>query len=173
MATTSKSGGGMKDNPGQASSTAQYATDIKNKAQETAAGIADKAKEAASTTAGKAQEMASNLGQKAQSAAANIGHRAQDMASNLGERAEDTKAAVGDQMKSLAGTIREKAPREGFTGQAASAVAQGLEQGGTYLQQHGFSDMAEDMANLVRRYPLQSVLIGIGIGFLLSRTFRS
>jgi hypothetical protein len=76
-------------------------------------------------------------------------------------------------MKSLAGTIREKAPREGFTGQAASAMAQGLERGGSYLQQHDFGDMAEDMASLVRRYPLQSVLIGIGIGFLLSRTFRS
>jgi ElaB/YqjD/DUF883 family membrane-anchored ribosome-binding protein len=164
----------MQDNPEKlGSSMAQLATETRNKGQEMASGVVDKAKETASTAASKAQEMASNLGQKAQSTATNIRHRAQEIASNLSDRAEHAVSSVGDQMKSFAGTIRERAPHDGITGQAASTVAQGLERGGTYLQQHDFGDMAEDMASLVRRYPLQSVLIGIGVGFLLARTFRS
>jgi ElaB/YqjD/DUF883 family membrane-anchored ribosome-binding protein len=172
MATTPKSGGSSKPEHAGGSTT-QYATDVKNKVQETASNVADRAKDAASSAASRAQDMASNLGQKAQNVAANVGQRAQDMAANLGERADDARSSVGDQMKSLAGQIRDKAPHEGLTGRAASAVAQGLESGGSYIKQHDFADMAEDMTSLVRRYPLQAVLVGIGIGFLLGRTMRS
>jgi uncharacterized protein YjbJ (UPF0337 family) len=42
----------------------------------------------------------------------------------------------------------------------------------SYLQERDYSGVAEDVTGLVRRYPVQSLLIGIGIGFLLARTMR-
>jgi hypothetical protein len=138
------------------------AQDIKTKAQEAASGMAEKAQEAASGMTERAKEMAS--------AAAGS---ARDVASNLGQRAEDATAVVGGGMKSLAGTLRENAPREGTFGSATSSVADVLERGGEYLQEEGLSGMAEDVTNLVRRYPIPALLIGIGIGFLLARTTSS
>ena len=55
---------------------------------------------------------------------------------------------------------------------AADRVASQVESAGRYLQEADFDDMAHDVTNLVRRYPLQSVGIGLGIGFLLARLRR-
>ena len=58
-------------------------------------------------------------------------------------------------------------------GAASDAVAQTLERTGRYLQEEGLKGIGEDAASLIRRYPIQSVLIGIGIGFLIARSTRS
>jgi hypothetical protein len=76
---------------------------------------------------------------------------------------------IGEQMETLAGKVREKAPAEGSLGTAASSVADKLEGAGAYLQEKGFDDMVEDLTALVRRYPMQSLLIGMGLGYLLGR----
>jgi hypothetical protein len=80
-------------------------------------------------------------------------------------------SSVGEQMSSLAGTIRERAPQQGAFGNAASTVADSLEASGHYLQEHELADLAADLGTLISRYPLQSVLAGLGVGFLLGRTF--
>lgn len=117
---------------------------------------------------GQAREMASQAGRPAQ----DMLHRAGDAAADLGHRAGDTMAAVGDQMRSLAGTIRERVPHEGMLGSAADAVARGLESGGSYLREQHLDDMCEDLAAVIRRYPIQSLLAGMGVGFLLASTLR-
>jgi hypothetical protein len=48
-----------------------------------------------------------------------------------------------------------------------------LDSGGAYLQEHDLRGMADDMTNLIRRYPIQSLLVGIGVGFLLAKATRS
>lgn len=191
MANTTKSGA-------TGSSAGQFGAETKHKAQEAATAVADKtkdaadrAKDAAGTVADRAKDMASNMADKAkdaadrakdaashavdraQEAASNLGHKAQETAANLGHKAEDAKSSVGGQMKSLAGNIRERAPHDGMTGRAAEAVASGLESSGRYLQENSFGDMGQDMADLVRRYPLQAILLGIGVGFLIARATRS
>jgi hypothetical protein len=69
--------------------------------------------------------------------------------------------------------LRETAPHEGFIGSAASTVADTLEASGRYLEQQNLSDMGRDVVNLIRRYPIQAVLVGFGIGFLLASGRRS
>jgi len=76
-------------------------------------------------------------------------------------------------MESLAGTIRQKAPHEGVFGNAASSVADTLEQGGRYIREEGLSGMADDLTNTIRRNPLPAVLVAVAIGFLLARATRS
>jgi len=125
---------------------------MKSKAGDAAASATDKAKQAASSVADKAKQAASSMGQKA----------------------EDATHAVGSGFKSLGETIRDKGPREGVLGTATSSVAEGLENTGQYLQQHGLGGIAKDMTNLIRNNPIPALLVGVGLGFILARaTMRS
>jgi hypothetical protein len=40
------------------------------------------------------------------------------------------------------------------------------------LQHEGLQGIVDDLSAFVRRYPLQSVLVGIGVGFCLARMTR-
>jgi hypothetical protein len=111
-----------------------------------------------------------NLTDKAREAASNVARSASDVASNVGRRVEDAAASVAGGMQSLAGTIREHAPREGTLGTASSQVAQTLESGGRYLREEGFSGMVDDLSDVIRANPIPAVLIGFGLGFLVART---
>jgi hypothetical protein len=120
-----------------------------------------------------AGDAASAAGQKASEIASAAGQKASDAASAVGQKAEDATSAVGSGMKSLAGTIRDAAPKGGVIGSAASGVAHTLEDGGRYLEEQGLSGIGKDMANMVRRNPLPALLVGIGLGYLLARATRS
>jgi len=135
---------------------------LKDRAVEEASALSAKARDAVSAAAAKSRDAASSTFQMAGDAATAIGHKA--------EGAVDT---VGGEMQSLAGTIREKAPAGGMWGSAASGVARTLESGGAYLQERNLHGMAGDATNLIRRYPLQAILVGIGVGFLVGRAVRS
>jgi hypothetical protein len=90
------------------------------------------------------------------------------------KKANEATSAVGGGMKSLAGTIREKAPHEGKFGTASAAVADTLDKGGRYLQEEGLGGMGGEVTDFIRRNPIPAVLAGIGIGFLLAKlTTRS
>lgn len=146
--------------------------DLKTKIQDTASSVAHKAQDMASDLGHKAQDVASNVGHKAQDMASNVGHKAQDLAASARDRTDDAISTVGERMSSIAGTIRDKAPREGVLGSAASSVADKLQSGGDYLQQHGLGDMANDMTTLVKQHPMQALLAGFGVGFLLGMAWR-
>jgi hypothetical protein len=106
---------------------------------------------------------------KAQQVAGSVASTARDMASRAAEKADDALATVGSGMSSLAGTIRDKGPHTGMLGTAASSVAGGLQAGGDYLQEHGMGDMMSDLTKVIRQYPIPSLLVGFGVGFLLAR----
>lgn len=109
----------------------------------------------------------------AKDVAASATKKAGEAASYVGQKAENATSAVGGGMKSLAGSIRENTPREGVLGSASSAVADTLESGGRYLQEHGLSGVGEDVTGMIRRNPVPAVLIGVGIGYLIARATRS
>jgi hypothetical protein len=136
----------------------ETATSVAEKAKETASGVGERVREAASSAAGSVQDMARKAG---------------DVASNIGHRAGETVSNVGGQMRNLAGTIRESAPGEGIISSAASTVADSLDASGRYLEEETLSNLGREATDLVRRYPLQAVLAGIGIGFLMARATRS
>lgn len=122
----------------------------------------------------------SNAGQEVKNAANDISQsaanvygdakaKAQELGSAAAERASGATKTVGEKMSSLAGTLRENAPHEGTFGSAAQSVANQLDNAGSYLQDQTFDNMARDVTGLIRRYPIQSLLIGLGIGYLFSR----
>jgi hypothetical protein len=138
----------------------------------TAPGMKDKAYEEASALAAKGKEVASSAVERTKAAASSVVQKAEDVASTIGHKAEGAAGTVGGGMKSLAGTIRDAAPEGGVLGTAASGVASTLESGGAYLQEHNLHGMTEDLAHLIRRYPLPAILAGIGVGFLVGKVSR-
>lgn len=129
----------------------------------------DRARDMASSAMEKAQGLASSATEQAQ----NLMSQSRDIAGNLGEKAGQALSSVGEQIHTLASNLRERVPQEGMLGSAAAMVADGLETGSQYIQQQNFDDMMEDVSTVIRRYPIQSVLIGMGVGFLVAKTLRS
>jgi len=170
MANTSHPGG---KNPTDMGGTADRAKDaaagMADKARETAGNVADRARETASGVVDRARDAASGVADRAREMASNVGDRARQAASSAGRGVEDATHRVGSGMESLAGTLRENVPHEGYLGSAASHVADSLESGGRYLREEGISGVADDLTGMIRRNPIPALLVGIGIGFLLAR----
>jgi ElaB/YqjD/DUF883 family membrane-anchored ribosome-binding protein len=61
--------------------------------------------------------------------------------------------------------------REGTLGTAASKTADTLEQASTYLQDKDTDQLVTDIEAMVRKRPVESVLVAAGIGYLLSKVF--
>jgi hypothetical protein len=121
----------------------------------------------------KAKEAAAGVMDKAKEAASHVADKARDVASAAGDRAENLTHRVGSGMESLGEQLRERAPQGGTMGAVAGRVAENLQSGGRYLQEEGLSGMADDLGDLMRRNPVPTLLIGIGIGFLIARAVRS
>jgi hypothetical protein len=86
--------------------------------------------------------------------------------------ASEAATAVGEQMGSLAGVIRDHAPHEGAIATAATTVAGGLESASSYLQEKKYANLATDLTALVRRYPVQFLVAGVGLGYWLARSMK-
>jgi uncharacterized protein YjbJ (UPF0337 family) len=79
-------------------------------------------------------------------------------------------AAVADGVESVEGAIStgwESA--QGALSTAATAVADGVGSASSYLQEKKFEEMATDLTAVIRTYPLQSLLVGMGFGYILAR----
>jgi hypothetical protein len=98
--------------------------------------------------------------------------RAGQMATATAARAREVTSNVGHKVRELAGRIRERSPHDSVR-DTTHRVADTLDTAGAYLEEKSLQGMADDLAGIVRRYPLQSLLVGVGIGFLLSRGRRN
>jgi hypothetical protein len=106
---------------------------------------------------------------KASDLASGVAERASDLASNVAERVDSGIHATGKGIENLAQGLRDNTPNDGFLGAASSRVAETLETSGKYLEEHGMSDMVNDLTDIIRRNPIPAVLVGVGIGFVLAR----
>lgn len=105
--------------------------------------------------------------------------RAKDKASQWTNTASETadhqreNAAAG--LERAASTVHEKAA--GMPGgpravNAAHRFADGMEATATYLREHDFADMRDDVISVCRRYPAQALLSAAAFGFLLGSAIR-
>jgi len=81
-----------------------------------------------------------------------------------------TTATMGEKIGALGETLRDRAPQEGAMHTVATAVADTLEGAGSYLQQKQIKEIAGDLTNVIRQYPITSLLVGIGLGYLIARS---
>jgi uncharacterized protein YjbJ (UPF0337 family) len=99
--------------------------------------------------------------------AGRLAHTADDgvmatAATAVAEGLESAQGAIATGLESAQGAIST----------AASAVADRVESASSYLQEKKFEEMATDLTTVIRTYPVQSLLVGIGLGYLLSRLTR-
>lgn len=93
----------------------------------------------------------------------------QDAVTDTMVAADRTTKRTGEALESAADRVRERLPQDGAAGTAADAVARGVKHTSRMLRQHGVSGVVEDFEILMRRYPLQTLLVGLGCGYLLAR----
>ena len=86
-----------------------------------------------------------------------------------GTRVDEAAAALGRKLESAADIMRTRLPREGRAGAVVEAVSDRLEASGGYLEQEGLTGILHDAEALIRQYPVQVLLLGLGTGYLLSR----
>jgi uncharacterized protein YjbJ (UPF0337 family) len=83
----------------------------------------------------------------------------------------DTGGGIGSNLKSrvdeLGASVSNKAS------EAAGAVANRVQSARSYFQDRDFDELTGDVTALVRRYPIQACLIGIGLGYLIARSIGS
>jgi len=82
------------------------------------------------------------------------------------EGLEWAEGAIATAKTAVAGGVESA---QGAIATAKTAVAGGVESASSYLQDRKFEDMATDLTALIRRYPVQSLLVGVGLGYLLTR----
>jgi hypothetical protein len=162
----------MADTTSRGSHVREKAQDTITAARQTGQEAKSTVEEGAAAMSQKAQETAANVAHKAQEVASNVAGKAQEFASAAGDKTDSAISSVGQGLSSLAGTIRENAPHEGYLGSAAGSVAEGLQTSGRYLQEHGMNDMMKDLGSLIRSYPVGAVCVAFGCGWLFGMATR-
>ncbi len=112
---------------------------------------------------GKIQE---KYGYSRETAQQEVERRFREAESAAGGKLSGAVAAVGE-LKDKAYEFGASAASKGREAQAG--VASGFETAGSYLKTNDFENMAADLMGVVRKYPLQSTLIGAGLWYFLAR----
>ena len=92
-----------------------------------------------------------------------IRHAGSDMSDN----ADNAITTAGQKMTNLAGKLRKSSEADGTIGSAVGAVADGIESSGKYLANSSLSGIEHDLVSVVRRHPIPSIWVGIGLGVLV------
>jgi ABC-type transporter Mla subunit MlaD len=122
--------------------------------------------------ADQAQNTVEKVRDTVEDVAGDVKERATQVGSQVADRADAATTAVGERMTDAAQTIRQRAPSSGPIAEAADTAADTLQRAGSYLQEQDLSGIRSDLEGIIRRHPVESLLIGFGIGYLLARSTR-
>ncbi len=136
-------------------------------------GAVGQAKEAAANVGEAASQAIRTGGELAREAGCAVGALASQAACSVGQKADDLTASAGAGIKGLGDKLSHNAPHSGIMGSASQLMAKSVNEGGQYIQDTKLSGMVEDVAQMIRRNPLQSVFIAIGLGWFVARKMRS
>jgi len=131
-------------------------------------------------------ERASDFGERRTDNVEKLKERLEDVASKAKDKAEQwTESAsetaerqrqnVSSGLERAASTLHEKATNIPGGPKAMSAVnrlADGMETTASYLRQHDFADMRDDLFSACKRHPVQALVSAVAFGFLLGRSVR-
>ena len=138
----------------------------------------DKAKQTATKAKGQASAAKDTAKQKAGQAKDQASAKANQAKAQASEKADAGMDQAASGMDKLADTIRDKADGSGDGGAMgavsgqATTVADKLDQASGYLRDKDSDELVSDLEALVRRRPMESVAVAVGVGFILSKAFR-
>lgn len=131
------------------------------------------------STEGKLHEAADTVKEKASAGAQAV----RDQLGNLREKATTLKASLADKMDAGAQKLRQRAAtgageterltaEPGGTQKVEHKVASGLESTATWLRETDLDSLRTDVENQVRSHPGRTLLIALGLGYLVGRAVR-
>jgi len=101
--------------------------------------------------------------------------KASEMADAVSEKLDQQRENAAEGLGRVASTLHAQAERVpggpklvNFT----HSIADGMESTATYLREHDLSKMSGDLMRVCRKYPTQSVVAALAVGFLLGRSVR-
>lgn len=99
--------------------------------------------------------------------------KAGEMGGQAQEKADQGMEKAAEGLHRAAETLREQGEgREGKVGSVATSAAGALEQGAERLRGSDTDQLLNEVEAMVRRKPVESVLVAAGIGFVLSKALR-
>ena len=112
--------------------------------------------------------------------------RISDMASKVKDKAGQAADAVSEKLGQQRGSAAEGLDRaasaiheraESVPGgpklvKMTHSIADGMESTASYLRDHDFKKMGKDVMDVCRRYPTQSLVAALAVGFLIGRSRR-
>lgn len=93
------------------------------------------------------------------------GQQAMDQATERGQQAKE-------KLDQAAEMVRERAPQGGAVGNVATTAADTLGSASSYLRDKDSSKLMDDLENLIRRKPTESLLAAAGLWFVLSKILK-
>lgn len=157
-ATTIYYGGSGQQGDQSAGSGAEQASQAAGQAKEKATQVAGQAKEQASQAVGTAMEKAGQVADQATTqvdAGMDKAAGGLDKAADMLRQRSESMGGQGTQVQSIAGT-----------------AAVQLEKGAQYLKDKDTDQIVADLEAMVRQKPTQTLLVAVGVGFLLSKVVR-
>ena len=87
----------------------------------------------------------------------------------LSQQSERATQAIGRGLQQVGDSVLQNSPEAGTLHDASERVAETLNNVGDYLDQNGVNGMSDDLTQVIRKNPIPSVLLGMAIGFLISK----
>ena len=120
--------------------------------------LADRAHDAIDTAHDRARRLANDVSQTRR---------------NVESSVDDAAARTARGLHDAADRLRERAPgSSGVMGSAVGGVADTIDRMGSYLENDAFARLRGDVEDTIRRNPIRTVLVGLGIGYMLARRLR-
>ena len=127
----------------------------------------------ASTMSGKAQDKASEMSSKASELSDKAQAKADEMSGKAQAKADEGMDKAAEGLGHAADTLRQQGQQRGGTmATAATKTADTLDTASHYLREKDSDQLLNDLESLVRRKPVESMLVAAGVGFVFSKLFR-
>jgi len=108
--------------------------------------------------------------------ASKVKDKTDQIAETVSERFDQQRENAADSLGRAASTVHQNAgslPGGPKVVNLTHALADGMESTASYLRDHDLSNMGKDVMNVCRRYPTQSLVAALALGFLIGRSRRS
>ena len=87
------------------------------------------------------------------------------------EEDEDLGHSIAQKIDSAAHTVQETFQQAKKTAKAAmETVTEGIDTSAEYFTDRGVEGVVKDVETLIRRHPFQALVIGLSMGYLISRS---
>jgi ElaB/YqjD/DUF883 family membrane-anchored ribosome-binding protein len=106
-------------------------------------------------------------------AASQVKEKAAQLGRTAVRKVDETRGSTAEALQSTANSLRSGAQSSGEAiSNAANRTAEKLESTAKYVREHDFRGMMQDVEEVVRRNPSQSLVAAIAMGFLMGSALR-